>query len=79
MPPDLDALLQRLRASRILHTVDMVGPRNAIVYVSVTGERWEIEFFPTAAPEVEIFLSNGEVHDAGALERLFERFADNPA
>ncbi len=78
MPLDLETLLDRLRACRILHSVAVSGPGSAIVYVSVMGERWEIEFFPSAPPEVEVFLSSGEVCDVGALERLFERFADNP-
>ncbi len=78
MPLDLDALLDRLRASRILYSVHISAPGSALVYVSVMGERWEIEFFPSAPPEVEVFLSTGEVRDVGALERLFEQFADNP-
>jgi hypothetical protein len=78
-PRDLDAFVDRLRAANILHCVEVCGPGNAIVRVNVTGERWEIEFFPTAPPEVEVFRSAGEVHDSGALEGLFERFGDKRA
>jgi hypothetical protein len=70
-------LLDRLRASHILHSVEVCGPGNTVVQVSVTGERWEIEFFPSAPPEVEVFRSSGEIGGVDALEELFDRFVIN--
>jgi len=77
-PYDLDELLERLRASKILYSVEECGPGNEVVHISVMGERWDVEFFPSSPPEVEVFRSTGEVFEIGALERLFERFGDKP-
>ncbi len=41
--------------------------------VSVPGERWEIDFLDDGSIEVEIFTSDGTIHDASILSELFDK------
>lgn len=48
-----------------------------MIFVSVPGERWEVEFFADAHVEVEVFKSFGAgLEDENALERLFKIYGD---
>ena len=48
-----------------------------MVSVSIPGERWEVEFMSDGEVEVEIFSTDGEIHDESMFDELFERNADN--
>jgi hypothetical protein len=71
----LAVFVRRLRQANILHTVEAKGGY-VIVHVNVSGERWEVEFFPNAPVEVEIFKSTGQIEGEAALITLFQRFSD---
>ena len=44
--------------------------------MTVPAERWEIELLETGEVEIEVFRSEGEIHDAQALNDLFAGFCD---
>jgi hypothetical protein len=67
-------LLKRLDAARIRHSLDSIRPEAIMVLVLVPGQRWEIELTADGTVEVERFLSDGTIQDAGAIERLFADF-----
>lgn len=68
---DILDFLHRLDDAGIRYRLEHV--RDAImVVVAVPGERWEIEFFADGHVEVERFISNGEIEDAEALDRLLK-------
>jgi hypothetical protein len=48
-----------------------------MVGVTVPGERWEIEFMADGEVEIEIFKSDGEIHDDSIIEDLFERHEED--
>ena len=41
-----------------------------MVQLAVPGERWEVEFFPDRAPEVEVLCSKGEIGGVDLIERV---------
>jgi hypothetical protein len=45
-------------------------------FVTVPGERWEIEYLEDGTIEIEIFRSDGELKGPEALNDLFSRFSD---
>jgi hypothetical protein len=47
-----------------------------LVGVTVSAERWEIEFMADGEVEVEIFKGDGEIHDYSIIDELFERNAE---
>ncbi|WP_228056047.1 hypothetical protein [Microcoleus sp. LEGE 07076] len=47
---------------------------SVMVIVAVPGERWEFEFLSDGSPEVEKFVSNGEIAGEQALSELFDRY-----
>jgi hypothetical protein len=72
----LSAFLARLRAAKIFHRLRDTRDDAISVDVSVPGERWEIEFLEDGAVEVEVFRSDGTLHEESKLDELFERFSD---
>jgi hypothetical protein len=46
----------------------VVRPEAVMVLLSVPGERWEIEFFPDGHIELERFVSQDDVVDAGPAD-----------
>jgi len=47
-----------------------------MVEVAVPGERWEVEFLKDGSVEVEIFRSDGQIHDVAMLQQLIEKHSD---
>jgi hypothetical protein len=72
----LYTLLERLRAAEIHYR--MRDDREGAVSndVAVPGERWEIDLLGDGTIEIEVFRSDGTIHDGGKLEDLFQRFAE---
>jgi len=73
---DLLALLSRLKTARIYYTLTAHTEGAIMVELSVPGERWEIEFHADGDIGVEVFVTTGQIQDAGVLEDLFKRFSD---
>lgn len=70
----LTSFLDRLDEADIHYTLSSCKEGAITVGVTVPdGEHWEIEFMNDGDVEVEIFKSEGEIHDADMLEELFER------
>ena len=73
---DLAAFLRRLEDGRIHFTLTSVREGAVMVQVAVPGQRWEVEFFPDRAVEVEVFHSDGSVGDSSLFEKLFTEHGD---
>jgi len=69
----LTKFLDRLDSSDIHYTLSSVREGAIMVGVTVPEERWEIEFQSNGEIEIEVFQSDGEIHDDSILEDLFER------
>lgn len=44
--------------------------------VAVPGERWEIDVLEDGSVEIQIFRSDGAIHDESKLDDLFAAFSD---
>jgi hypothetical protein len=75
-PATLLTFLDELRAARIHYELRQRRDRAIMVEVAVPGERWEIEFLEDGSVEVEVFRSDGRIHDASALGDLLARHSD---
>jgi hypothetical protein len=73
---DIYGLLRRLVERKIPHRLNSIRDDAIMIEVPVPGERWEIEFFANGEVEIEIFRSDGKIHDAKALDELFTRWSD---
>ena len=72
----LTDFLDRLDGTEIHYTLTSVREGAVVVGVTIPDERWEIEFMADGDIEIEIFRSDGEVHDFSVIEDLFERHAE---
>jgi hypothetical protein len=75
-PANLLSFLNDLRAAKINYRLGHARDEAILVEVAVPGERWEIEFFENGSVEVEIFKSDGTIHDASALTELLAKHSD---
>jgi hypothetical protein len=75
-PANLLSFLNDLRAAKINYRLGHARDEAILVEVAVPGERWEIEFFENGSVEVEIFKSDGTIHDASALAELLAKHSD---
>ena len=69
----LTNFLDRLDDADIHYTLSSLRESAVLVSVVVEGERWEVEFMSDGDIEVEIFTTDGEIHDESMLGELFER------
>ena len=69
----LTDFLGQLESAKIHYTLASVREGAVMVGVTVPGERWEIEFMADGDIEVEVFKSNGAIHDDSVLDELFRR------
>ena len=69
----LTSFLDRLDDADIHYALSSVREGAILVSVSIQDERWEVEFMADGEVEVEIFSSDGEIHDESMLDELFER------
>jgi hypothetical protein len=69
-------LIKRLRDNCIFFEIKSYRESFVMLSVSVPGERWEIEISGDGGVEVEVFKSDGELHDETKLAELFQRYSD---
>lgn len=69
----LTSFLDRLDDADIHYALSSVREGAILVTVSTQEERWEVEFMADGEIEIEIFSSDGEIHDESVLEELFAR------
>lgn len=69
----LTDLLDRLDGADIHYSLASVREGAVMVGVTVPGERWEIEFMADGDVEVEVFKSDGTIHDRSMIGELFQR------
>ncbi len=69
----LTTFLDRLDRADMHYTLSSVREGAVMVGVTVPGERWEVEFMADGDVEIEVFKSDGEVHDDSIIEDLFDR------
>ena len=72
------AFLNDLRAGQIHYELRQRRDDAIMVEVAVPGERWEVEFLDDGSVEVEIFRSEGQIHDEAMLKALVSRHSDFP-
>ena len=73
----LTNFLDRLDNADIHYTLSSLRESAVLVSVVVEGERWEVEFMSDGDIEVEIFTTDGEIHDESMLGELFERDSES--
>ena len=66
----------RLRSAGIHYDLATFRDDAIALLVAVPGERWEIEFLADGTIDIEVFTSDGTIHDAAKLDDLFTRFGD---
>ena len=73
----LTNFLDRLDEADIHYSLSSLREAAVMVSVSISGERWEVEFMSDGEIEVEIFSTDGEIHDGSMFDELFERNKEN--
>lgn len=69
----LTNFLDRLDNADIHYNLSSLRESAVMVAVSIPGERWEVEFMSDGEIEVEIFETDGDIHDESILDELFSR------
>ncbi|MDH3629340.1 MAG: hypothetical protein OEV00_02510 [Acidobacteriota bacterium] len=69
----LTTFLDRLDEADLHYTLSSVREGALLVAVTAPEERWEIEFQSDGDVEIELFKSNGEIHDHSMIDDLFKR------
>ncbi len=72
----LSEVVARLRDAKIHHQLRHTREDAVSVDVAVPGERWELDFLQDGTVEVEIFRSDGQIHEESKLTELFASFSD---
>lgn len=72
----LTDLLDRLDGADIHYSLASVREGAVMVGVTVPGERWEIEFMADGDVEIEVFKSDGTIHDDSMIDELFQRHSE---
>jgi hypothetical protein len=72
----LSQILDQLRAGNIHATLRHDREGAVSIDVAVPGQRWEIDVLEDGSVEIEVFKSDGEMHDEAKLSDLLERFSD---
>lgn len=70
------SLLQELERRKIFYTLQRYLDDSISLCAVVPGERWEIDVNRFGEIQIEIFRSDGKLHDSKMLEVLFQRFTD---
>ena len=73
----LTDFLDRLDEADMHYNLSSVREGALMVGITVPGERWEVEFAADGDVEVEIFKSDGEIHDDSVIDDLFDRDEDD--
>jgi hypothetical protein len=72
----LSHLLLARRDARIFNRVTHYREDAISVEVSVPGQRWEIDVLRDGSVDVEVFRSDGAIHDESVLDSLIQQFSD---
>jgi hypothetical protein len=72
-PAHLLSFLNDLRGAKIEYRLNHNRDDAIMVEIAVPGERWEVEFMEDGSVEVEIFKSDGAIHDGSVLDELVAR------
>lgn len=72
----LTSFLDRLDSADMHYTLASEREGAIMVGVTVPGERWEVEFMDDGEVEIEVFKSNGDLHDYSVIDSLFEAQAE---
>ena len=75
----LTNFLDRLDGADIHYSMSSVRESAVMVAVSVPGERWEVEFMADGEIEVEIFTSDGDIHEYSIIDELFAEKTGSPS
>jgi hypothetical protein len=75
--PQLLALLNDLRAGKIYYELRQRREDAIMIEIAVPGERWEVEILEDGNVEVEIFRSDGQIHDESMLRQLLAKHSDS--
>jgi hypothetical protein len=73
----LTKFLDRLDDEDMHYSLSSEREGAIMVGVTVPGERWEVEFMADGDIEIEVFKSDGQIHDDSILEELFERASED--
>ena len=66
----------KLEEAGIWHSVNSHRDGYLCLEVTVPGQRWEVEVNAEGGVEIEIFKSDGHIHDEEMLETLLREFSD---
>ena len=69
-------VMNQLKKAGIYFEVKNFRDDYLMFYISVPGQRWEVEILSNGSVEVEIFKSDGEIYDDKILEELFNKHSD---
>ncbi len=69
----LHEFIRELEASETNYALTSVREGAIMVQIALPGERWEVEFFDSREPELEVFRSDGEILGANALRELLTK------
>jgi hypothetical protein len=69
-------LLLKLEDAKIFFNLARTREETITVEVDVPGQRWEIDCYADGEMEVEIFKSDGQIHNERILAKLIREFAD---
>jgi hypothetical protein len=72
----LSQILDQLRAANIHATLRHDREGAISIDVAVPGQRWEIDVLEDGSVEIEVFTSDGTIHEESKLSELLARFAD---
>jgi hypothetical protein len=73
---NLLGFLNELRQGKIYYRLSQHRANAIMVEVAVPGERWEVEFLDDGDVDVEIFRSDGTIHDSAMLAGLVAKYSD---
>ena len=63
--------IKRLETAHLHYRLDSNRDDAICVSVRIPGELWEVDFYSSGEVELEVFRSDGKIHDEPRLEMLF--------
>jgi hypothetical protein len=68
--------LNKLEKAHIFYSLSKSREDAVMVEITVPGEKWEVEYFDNGNIEIEVYKSDGEIHNEDKLDDLFKKFSD---
>jgi hypothetical protein len=69
-------IIREFREANIAFTLNVTRDDAITILAVVPGQRWEIDVFEDGTVDVEVFQSNGELHDVDRLQEMIMKFKD---